>query len=166
MIPMHLTGEEEEEQLEEEWLGMKTMIKNCFTDLSPEELRLEYYSTRASGDLQGYVRHFPVVYVSLETNGWGGFGSTFGAVSASPAAGSGMVGEATGGLFSPESKLTQEELNQFKAKRFTLGQIPLKPPPESMLVLSRRGRYNKSWSVSQFFCLLYLLFLMSNFASM
>ncbi|TMS18025.1 Nucleoporin-like protein 2 [Larimichthys crocea] len=26
-----------------------------FTDLSPEELRLEYYSTRASGDLQGYV---------------------------------------------------------------------------------------------------------------
>ncbi|KAF3833621.1 hypothetical protein F7725_024825 [Dissostichus mawsoni] len=26
-----------------------------FTDLSPEELRLEYYSTRESGDLQGYV---------------------------------------------------------------------------------------------------------------
>ncbi|XP_042370875.1 nucleoporin NUP42-like, partial [Plectropomus leopardus] len=26
-----------------------------FTDLSPEELRLEYYSTRASGDLQSYV---------------------------------------------------------------------------------------------------------------
>ncbi|MEQ2287129.1 hypothetical protein AMECASPLE_009359 [Ameca splendens] len=32
----------------------KTPISG-FTDLSPEELRLEYYSTRASGDLQGYL---------------------------------------------------------------------------------------------------------------
>uniref|UniRef100_A0A3Q3VK36 Nucleoporin NUP42 n=1 Tax=Mola mola TaxID=94237 RepID=A0A3Q3VK36_MOLML len=38
-------------------------------------------------------------------------------------------------LFSPEDKLTPEELNQFKAKRFTLGQIPLKPPPADILVV-------------------------------
>lgn len=30
-------------------------MSSGFTDLSPEELRLEYYSTRASGDLQTYV---------------------------------------------------------------------------------------------------------------
>ncbi|RVE66873.1 hypothetical protein OJAV_G00111550 [Oryzias javanicus] len=41
----------------------------------------------------------------------------------------------SGSLFSSESQLTPEELDQFKAKRFTLGQIPLKPPPENLLVL-------------------------------
>ncbi|XP_075305491.1 nucleoporin NUP42 [Odontesthes bonariensis] len=56
----------------------------------------------------------------------GGFGAAPGAVSA---------GEASDSLFSPESKLTEEELNQFKAKRFTLGQIPLKPPPANMLLV-------------------------------
>ncbi|XP_054914762.1 nucleoporin NUP42 [Poeciliopsis prolifica] len=63
----------------------------------------------------------------------GGFGSAFGGAAAS--LGAGVVGEAPDGLFSPESKLSQEELNQFKAKRFTLGQIPLKPPPANMLVV-------------------------------
>ncbi|XP_032436030.1 nucleoporin NUP42 isoform X2 [Xiphophorus hellerii] len=63
----------------------------------------------------------------------GGLGSAFGAAAAS--LGAGAVGETADGLFSPESKLTQEELNQFKAKRFTLGQIPLKPPPANMLVV-------------------------------
>ncbi|XP_029369994.1 nucleoporin NUP42 [Echeneis naucrates] len=65
------------------------------------------------------------------------FGHTsggFGASGAPPAAGAGFSGESLDGLFSPESKLTPEELNQFKAKRFTLGQIPLKPPPADMLV--------------------------------
>lgn len=38
-------------------------------------------------------------------------------------------------VFSPESKLTAEELEQFRARRFTLGQIPLKPPPANMLVV-------------------------------
>ncbi|XP_036000881.1 nucleoporin NUP42 isoform X6 [Fundulus heteroclitus] len=82
-------------------------------------------------------------FSSAAGNAGGGFGSAFGAGSgtafgaatASPAAGAAAVGEATGALFSPESKLTQEELNQFKAKRFTLGQIPLKPPPASMLAV-------------------------------
>ncbi|KAM4725156.1 nucleoporin NUP42 [Anableps anableps] len=72
---------------------------------------------------------------SAPVNTGGGFGSAFGTATASPAAGAGVAGEATDGLFSPESKLTEEELNQFKAKRFTLGQIPLKPPPASMLVV-------------------------------
>lgn len=60
----------------------------------------------------------------------GGFGTT----SAPPAAGAGAAGGASDSLFSQESALTPEELNQFKAKRFTLGQIPLKPPPADMLV--------------------------------
>lgn len=66
------------------------------------------------------------------------FGQTsggFGTAAAPPAAGAGSAGGASDSLFSPESKLTPEELSQFKAKRFTLGQIPLKPPPADMLVV-------------------------------
>lgn len=61
----------------------------------------------------------------------GGFGTT----TVPPAAGTGSVSVALNSLFSPESKLAPDELNQFKAKRFTLGQIPLKPPPANMLVV-------------------------------
>ncbi|KAM9226596.1 nucleoporin NUP42-like [Leptosomus discolor] len=32
-------------------------------------------------------------------------------------------------LYTPVSKLTAEEVEQFKAKKFTLGKIPLNPPP-------------------------------------
>ncbi|XP_053190484.1 nucleoporin NUP42 [Scomber japonicus] len=66
------------------------------------------------------------------------FGQTsggFGATPAPPAAGAGSAGGAVDSLFSTQSNLTPEELNQFKAKRFTLGQIPLKPPPTDMLVV-------------------------------
>ncbi|XP_013866652.1 nucleoporin NUP42 [Austrofundulus limnaeus] len=59
----------------------------------------------------------------------------FGTASSTPSAVAGSVGGPSDSLFSTESKLTEEELNQFKAKRFTLGQIPLKPPPANMLVL-------------------------------
>ncbi|XP_078124106.1 nucleoporin NUP42 isoform X2 [Sander vitreus] len=61
----------------------------------------------------------------------GGFGTT----PAPPAAGAGSADRALDSLFSHESNMTPEELNQFKAKRFTLGQIPLKPPPANMLVV-------------------------------
>ncbi|XP_061738832.1 nucleoporin NUP42-like [Nerophis ophidion] len=43
--------------------------------------------------------------------------------------------ETSGGLYSLESELTQEELDQFKAQRFTLGLIPLKPPPAAMFAI-------------------------------
>uniref|UniRef100_A0A3P8TU71 Nucleoporin 42 n=1 Tax=Amphiprion percula TaxID=161767 RepID=A0A3P8TU71_AMPPE len=84
---------------------------------------------------------------SSTANAGGGFGATAGSSSAfgqtsrgfgatpAAAAGAGSAAEASDGLFSPESKLTPEELNQFKAKRFTLGQIPLKPPPANMLMV-------------------------------
>ncbi|KFP83313.1 Nucleoporin-like 2, partial [Apaloderma vittatum] len=36
-------------------------------------------------------------------------------------------------LFTPMSELSAEELKQFEAKRFTLGKIPLKPPPLELL---------------------------------
>lgn len=36
-------------------------------------------------------------------------------------------------LFTAHSDLTAEELKEFRAKRFTLGQIPLKPPPADLL---------------------------------
>lgn len=56
-------------------------------------------------------------------------------MSAPPAAAGGSASAASDSVFSPEDKLTPEEVNQFKAKRFTLGQIPLKPPPANMLVV-------------------------------
>ncbi|XP_006146730.1 nucleoporin-like protein 2 isoform X1 [Tupaia chinensis] len=36
-------------------------------------------------------------------------------------------------LFTPKDKLTAEELEQFQSKKFTLGKIPLKPPPVELL---------------------------------
>ena len=38
-----------------------------------------------------------------------------------------------GQLHTPRSELTAEELEQFKAKKFTLGKVPLKPPPADLL---------------------------------
>ncbi|XP_068603475.1 nucleoporin NUP42 [Brachionichthys hirsutus] len=77
---------------------------------------------------------------SSAANAAGGFGGGFGSPAA-VAAGSSRVfgakstGEGSESLFSPEDKLTPEELTQFKAKRFSLGQIPLRPPPANMLSL-------------------------------
>lgn len=61
--------------------------------------------------------------------------SAFGQPSTSASAPAASAGGASDCLFSAEASLTAEELNQFKAKRFTLGQIPLKPPPANLLVL-------------------------------
>ncbi|NWU73171.1 NUPL2 protein, partial [Pterocles burchelli] len=36
-------------------------------------------------------------------------------------------------LFTPKSELSAEELKQFEAKKFTIGKIPLKPPPLEFL---------------------------------
>ncbi|NXG59165.1 NUPL2 protein, partial [Hemiprocne comata] len=36
-------------------------------------------------------------------------------------------------LFTPKSELSAEELKQFEAKKFTVGKIPLKPPPSELL---------------------------------
>ncbi|XP_061738008.1 nucleoporin NUP42-like [Nerophis ophidion] len=43
--------------------------------------------------------------------------------------------ETSGGLYSLDSELTQEEIDQFKAQMFTLGLIPLKLPPAAMLAI-------------------------------
>ncbi|KAG7275482.1 hypothetical protein CRUP_022734 [Coryphaenoides rupestris] len=65
----------------------------------------------------------------------GGFGSSAAAAAGAGAAGGTRVSAAGPGdsLFTPQSELTPEEVGQFRAKRFTLGQIPLKPPPADML---------------------------------
>ncbi|KAE8596487.1 hypothetical protein XENTR_v10016125 [Xenopus tropicalis] len=42
----------------------------------------------------------------------------------------------TNSLFTPQNELSAEELAQFKAQRFTLGKIPLKPPPADLLNVS------------------------------
>ncbi|KAJ3608580.1 hypothetical protein NHX12_023112, partial [Muraenolepis orangiensis] len=67
-----------------------------------------------------------------------GAGGGFGSAGSTAAAAGGGAGSSAGGpgdnLFTPQSELSPEELGQFGAKRFTLGQIPLKPPPSDMLV--------------------------------
>lgn len=40
-------------------------LPSGFTDHSPEEVRLQYYSSRASGDLQGYVSVVSLMNVIL-----------------------------------------------------------------------------------------------------
>uniref|UniRef100_A0A8C8JGB1 Nucleoporin-like protein 2 n=1 Tax=Oncorhynchus tshawytscha TaxID=74940 RepID=A0A8C8JGB1_ONCTS len=49
--------------------------------------------------------------------------------------GAGATGGAANSLFSPQSQLSEEELKEFGGKRFTLGQIPLRPPPVDLLVV-------------------------------
>ncbi|XP_052328864.1 nucleoporin NUP42-like [Oncorhynchus keta] len=87
-------------------------------------------------------------FTSTTTSGGGFTGSGFG--SAAPVAASGF-GQASGGfgglaaragetggaensLFSPQSQLSEEELKEFGGKRFTLGQIPLRPPVDMLVV--------------------------------
>ncbi|XP_036102817.1 nucleoporin NUP42 [Molossus molossus] len=62
------------------------------------------------------------------------FGDTCGSSSASTSA-SVSNGSMTAGneLFTPKHQLTAEELEQFQSKTFTLGKIPLKPPPMELL---------------------------------
>ncbi|KFZ63034.1 Nucleoporin-like 2, partial [Podiceps cristatus] len=48
-------------------------------------------------------------------------------------ASSAVTNNASEKLFTPKSELTAEELKQFEAKKFTLGKIPLKPPPLELL---------------------------------
>ncbi|KAG5843086.1 hypothetical protein ANANG_G00184750 [Anguilla anguilla] len=70
----------------------------------------------------------------------------FGVSSATPpATGGGSFGQAVSGaapavggadqLFTPQGELTSEELKEFAGKRFTLGLVPLKPPPADLLVV-------------------------------
>ncbi|KAJ7991970.1 hypothetical protein DPEC_G00289370 [Dallia pectoralis] len=88
-------------------------------------------------------------FASTSMSGAGGFGGGgFGQVSGAGGFGGGGFGQVSGGitkttltggsagsLFTPQSELTAEELKEFENKRFTLGQIPLKPPPAEMLVV-------------------------------
>ncbi|RXN17050.1 nucleoporin 2 [Labeo rohita] len=69
---------------------------------------------------------------SAPANSGGGFGQS----SASSAfSGGADAGHSADSLFTPQSDLTAEELKEFSAKRFTLGQIPLKPPPADLLMV-------------------------------
>ncbi|KAK9958213.1 hypothetical protein ABG768_012387 [Culter alburnus] len=75
-----------------------------------------------------------------------GLGSGFGS-SAPPASGgfgqssavftgaAQAAGNSGGSLFTAQSDLSAEELKEFTARRFTLGQIPLKPPPADLLMV-------------------------------
>lgn len=70
---------------------------------------------------------------SSSSSSAGGFSTGFGS-SASVAVNS-VSGDGGDRLFTAHSDLTAEELKEFTAKRFTLGQIPLKPPPADLLVV-------------------------------
>ncbi|XP_061521240.1 nucleoporin NUP42 [Phycodurus eques] len=98
-------------------------------------------SNKPSGSSSGFgsAAGFSFSSTANNNNNKGAFGTGF--VSEAPAgslfgqssAAAVSAGGASDSLFSPESELTPEELDQFKAQRFTLGQIPLKPPPAQML---------------------------------
>ncbi|XP_073677630.1 nucleoporin NUP42-like [Garra rufa] len=66
------------------------------------------------------------------SGGGGGFGQSS---ASSPFSSAPAVGHSTDGLYSAYSDLAEEEITQFKAKHFTLGKIPLKPPPADLLIL-------------------------------
>ncbi|KAJ8267274.1 hypothetical protein COCON_G00124460 [Conger conger] len=180
-----------------------------FTELAPEELRLEYYTSQASGTLQHYANAvqqlasqwrsrvqeltnpnsttraaliaelnsppsaslgFPSAGSGFSaggshTAGASGFGSaaqtgpaSFGSAptaasfsfsnptsfaNPSPSkdapaglpAGRGRPSWGADQLFTPQGDLSAEELKEFTERRFTLGQVPLRPPPADLLVV-------------------------------
>lgn len=66
----------------------------------------------------------------------GGLGSGFGSTAPSVFSGAAeAAGSSRDSLFTAQSDLTPEELKEFTGKRFTLGQIPLKPPPADLLMV-------------------------------
>ncbi|XP_009954962.1 PREDICTED: nucleoporin-like protein 2, partial [Leptosomus discolor] len=63
-----------------------------------------------------------------------GFGQTVSASGHHVTSASAVTSNSTSeNLYTPMSKLTAEEVEQFKAKKFTLGKIPLNPPPVELL---------------------------------
>ncbi|KAL4629747.1 nucleoporin-like protein 2-like [Arapaima gigas] len=62
-------------------------------------------------------------------------GSSTGTGNVMMVAGVASIGCAADKLFTPQSELTPEELKEFRSKRFSLGQIPLKPPPADLLIV-------------------------------
>ncbi|XP_077363132.1 nucleoporin NUP42 [Festucalex cinctus] len=93
----------------------------------------------ASSSGFGSASGFSFSSTANNNNNKGAFGSGFrseapaGSLFGQSSAATGSAGGASDMLFTPQSELTPEELHQFKAQRFTLGQIPLKPPPAEML---------------------------------
>ncbi|KAM9496652.1 nucleoporin NUP42 isoform 4-T4 [Clarias gariepinus] len=65
---------------------------------------------------------------STAASGAGGFGS-----GASTSKSAEDKNSGPDGLYTSQSELTPDELREFTAKRFTLGQIPLRPPPAELL---------------------------------
>ncbi|XP_053497273.1 nucleoporin NUP42 [Ictalurus furcatus] len=82
---------------------------------------------------------------SFSSGSSGGFGSSYTAPGGGGVGGFGGGASVTGiaedrksggdNLYTPQSELTPDELREFTAKRFTLGQIPLKPPPAELLTV-------------------------------
>ncbi|XP_023673381.1 nucleoporin NUP42-like isoform X1 [Paramormyrops kingsleyae] len=73
------------------------------------------------------------VFVSKGDSSFAQPSGTIGAKGPAPTVGGAV--SMTGKLYTPQSELTAEELKEFAGKRFTLGEIPLRPPPADMLVV-------------------------------
>nr|XP_033950387.1 nucleoporin NUP42 [Pseudochaenichthys georgianus] len=127
-------------------LAAPTQPPSGFGATSPSTFSFAAPTTDKPAATSGFGSASEFTFSSTSNTGAGfgsGFGAPapaaasggFGAAAAPPAAGAGPAGGASDSLFSHVSIMTAEELNQFKAKRFTLGQIPLKPPPADMLVV-------------------------------
>ncbi|XP_039521883.1 nucleoporin NUP42-like [Pimephales promelas] len=81
------------------------------------------FKTSAGGSGSGFGTSAPVAS--------SGFGQSSGVFSGA----ADSAGSSRDSLFTAQSDLTAEELKEFTSKRFTLGQIPLKPPPADLLMV-------------------------------
>uniref|UniRef100_A0A4W4GEU9 Nucleoporin NUP42 n=1 Tax=Electrophorus electricus TaxID=8005 RepID=A0A4W4GEU9_ELEEL len=99
-------------------------------------------AAKTSAAVSGSVAGFSFSSSSTPSASAAGLGSGFGS---STPAGGGVFGLVTGSssgfiggaseLYTPQSELTANELKEFTAARFTLGQIPLRPPPAELLTV-------------------------------
>ncbi|NXL93207.1 NUPL2 protein, partial [Alectura lathami] len=70
---------------------------------------------------------------SLPSSAWLGQTASTSGYSATSAPAAATSSTASGSLYTPRGELSAEELQQFEAKKFTMGKIPLKPPPADLL---------------------------------
>lgn len=70
--------------------------------------------------------HSQAVFAKPSTDVFGGSGISTSVLAS---------GAADNALFTPRDQLMKEELEQFQSQRFTLGKIPLKPPPVELLTV-------------------------------
>lgn len=117
--------------------SVSSTVKDASSGFGVSAANFSFASGSASATVTGFGGGFGGQVSAVSTSGFGqpSGGSNKGLFASGAVAASTIAGTSVRGLFTPQSELTADELKEFSGKRFTLGQVPLKPPPADLLVV-------------------------------